>query len=180
MVMTRGSPVPGATRRRVGRAGGLIVLAAAALFLGRAIVYPYPAGPEQPLPFSHRIHAGVRGISCLFCHDAADRSQNAGMPEVSKCLLCHNVIITELDPIRELRGYSDRRQPISWVRVYRLPDYAHFDHQMHLAAGVDCGECHGDVKQMDRIIQAMPMEMGFCVDCHRKNDAPVDCTLCHY
>jgi hypothetical protein len=66
------------------------------------------------------------------------------------------------------------------VRVYRLPDHARFNHEIHLAAGVDCGECHGDVKAMDRIVQASPMEMGFCVECHRDEEAPVDCTVCHY
>lgn len=90
--------------------------------------YPYQVGPKQPLPFSHRIHAGVRQISCLFCHDGADRSKNAGMPEVRKCLLCHNVIITQFAPIRDLHGYFDRRQPVPWTRVYDLPDYAHFNH----------------------------------------------------
>lgn len=161
-------------------AAGVIVAGVWLLIFTWRTIRPYPAGPGQPIPISHRIHAGVRGISCLFCHDGADRSPNAGMPEVRKCLLCHNVIIKDFQPIRDLRAYFDRSQPIPWQRIYTLPDYAHFSHEMHLAGGIDCGECHGDVKNMDRIVQAMPMEMGFCIDCHRKNDAPVLCTICHY
>ena len=160
-------------------AGAAIAVAFLVLFTVYEL-HPYEVGPAQPIPISHRIHAGVRGISCLFCHDGADRSQNAGMPEVRKCLLCHNVIITGFDPIRKLRGYFDRGEPVPWRRVYVLPDYVHFNHEMHLAGGIDCGECHGDVKRMDRIIQAMPIEMGFCIDCHKKNDAPVSCPTCHY
>ena len=160
-------------------AGAAIAVAFLVLFTVYAL-HPYEVGPAQPIPISHRIHAGVRGISCLFCHDGADRSQNAGMPEVRKCLLCHNVIITGFDPIRKLRGYFDRGEPVPWRRVYVLPDYVHFNHEMHLAGGIDCGECHCDVKRMDRIIQAMPIEMGFCIDCHKKNDAPVSCPTCHY
>ena len=161
-------------------AAGATVAAVGLLFsLGRAL-YPYRVGPAQPIPFSHRIHAGVREISCLFCHDGADRSESAGMPEVRKCLLCHNVIVKDFDPVRKLHDYYNRGEPIPWRRVYLLPDYAHFTHEMHLAGGIDCGECHGAVKKMDRIVQAMPMEMGFCVDCHRRNDAPVACTICHH
>ncbi|MFB3881552.1 MAG: cytochrome c3 family protein [Armatimonadota bacterium] len=142
--------------------------------------YPYPVGPEQPLPFSHRIHAGVREINCFFCHSGADRSPVAGIPEVRKCLLCHNVIAAEFPPIKQLHGYYNRREPVPWVRVYQLPQYVHFNHEMHLAKGVDCRECHGDVKAMDRVSVAYTVDMGFCVDCHRKNGAKVDCTACHY
>jgi len=162
------------------RVAAAIVVTGWLLRVGYQMVYPYPAGVEQPLPFSHRVHSGEREINCLFCHDGADRSKNAGMPEVSKCLLCHSVIIPQLEPVRKLHEYYQRKQPIPWRRIYHLPDFTHFSHEMHLAGGVDCGECHGNVKEMDRVVQATPMEMGFCVDCHRKNDASVDCLLCHY
>jgi len=148
--------------------------------VGTKLLYPYEVGPEQPLPFSHAVHAGERGISCLFCHDTADRTQDAGTPPEQKCLLCHNVIIPQFPPIQQLHGYYDRGEAIPWVRVYRFPDYVRFNHQMHLNAGHDCGECHGDVKHMDRVLAAMPIEMGFCIDCHRKNGAGTDCTICHY
>ena len=164
------------SRASFGLLAGMVVLG----WLAYRVAYPYAVGPEQPLPFSHRIHAGVREISCLFCHNGADRSPVAGMPEVEKCLLCHNVIIKDFEPIQRLRGYYNRGEPIPWVRVYQLPEYEHFNHEMHLAKGVDCSECHGDVKAMDRIITAYTIDMGFCVDCHRRKQAPVDCTVCHY
>ncbi len=149
------------------------------LIAGR-LMFPYPVGPEQPLPFSHYIHAGERQISCLFCHDTADRSQDAGMPPVAKCLLCHNVVITQFPPIQQLHGYYNRGEAIPWVRVYQKPDYVRFTHQMHLNAGRDCGECHGDVKHMDRIQVAMEIKMGNCINCHHQNNVRVDCTICHY
>lgn len=167
-------------RRKLGIAGGAILAAILVGFAARSMIYPYAVGQEQPLPFSHRIHAGVREISCFFCHDGADRSSNAGMPEVRKCVLCHNVIIRELPPIQKLHDYYNRKEPIPWVRVNLLPDYAQFKHQMHLAAGIDCRECHGHVKAMDRILPYSDFHMGFCIDCHRKHRASVDCLTCHY
>ena len=160
--------------------GSAVIAAALLIFFMRTTLYPYSVGPKQPLPFSHRIHAGVRQISCLFCHDSADRSPNAGMPALEKCLLCHNVIAAKFDPIRKLHQYYDDKRPVRWVRVYQLPDYVHFTHEMHLAAGIDCSKCHGDVKGMDRIAAWEPIYMGFCIDCHRKNGATVDCLYCHY
>ncbi len=159
----------------------LSLLAALALvLLSGQLLFPYEVGPEQPLPFSHYVHVGERNINCFFCHNTADRAQDAGMPPVSKCLLCHNVIIPQFPPIRELHGYADRSEAIPWVRVYRKPDYVRFTHEMHLNAGHDCGECHGDVRHMDRIQVALPIRMGNCTECHRRNGAPVECTTCHY
>jgi hypothetical protein len=142
---------------------------------------PYRVGPSQPIPFSHRVHAGDKQISCLFCHDGADRSPDAGMPAVGKCLLCHNVIIPDFAPIQRLHGYYDRGRPVPWVRVYRLNDFVFFNHEMHVRRNVDCGHCHGNVKGMDRIILNEKLEMGFCVDCHRRPEykASVDCWVCH-
>ena len=157
---------------------GLAVIMLA--WVGWKLLFPYAVGPEQPLPFSHAVHAGVRQISCLFCHDGADRSPSAGMPEVGKCFLCHQVIAIELAPVAELRDYYFDQRPMPWVRVNRLPDYVHFTHELHLARGVDCGYCHGDVKAMDRVQVAQPFKMGFCIDCHRQRGANQDCSACHY
>lgn len=136
-------------------------------------------GPSQPIPFSHRLHAGNKGISCLFCHPDADRSASPGMPQVDKCLLCHNVIIPDFPPIRKLRAYRDRNQGVPWQRVNLVPDFVFFNHQIHLARGKDCGDCHGDVKEMDRITEAHRLDMGFCVNCHKANGASTDCNTCH-
>ena len=142
---------------------------------------PHAVGPRQPIPFSHYRHAGIREISCYFCHTGADRSPVAGVPELEKCLLCHEVIANRFDPIAKLHEARERNEPIEWVRVYDLPDHAYFNHEAHILKGIDCAECHGDVKSMDRIILNQKLTMGFCVDCHRKpeHEASVDCWTCH-
>jgi hypothetical protein len=171
-------------RRLGGRLGGKLAwgaVALAALALAAVAVRPQAVGPEQPIPFSHLVHAGYKQISCLFCHDSADRSPDAGMPEVAKCLLCHDRIIPDFPPIKKLRAYYDSRTPIPWVRVYKLSDFVFFNHEMHIRKNIDCGQCHGEVKDMDRIMLNQDLVMGWCVDCHRKpeNKASVDCWLCH-
>jgi hypothetical protein len=154
---------------------------AAVAVIGFFALRPYRAGPKQPIPFSHYRHAGIRGISCYFCHTGADRSPVAGLPSVQKCLLCHNVIAPHFTPISKLHEAYETAVPMRWKRVYRLPDFAHFNHEAHLAKGVDCGECHGDVKAMNRIVPHERLTMGFCVDCHRRPEyqASVDCWVCH-
>jgi len=138
-------------------------------------------GPAQPIPFSHGHHADDMGISCFFCHDGADRSQVAGMPSVDKCLLCHDVLLRDFPPLRPLHEHAQAGTPVPWARVYRLPDYVFFNHQQHVLEGIDCGHCHGDVKGMERIALNQPIDMGFCVDCHRlpEHNVSVDCWLCH-
>lgn len=137
-------------------------------------------GPEQPVPFSHKIHAGTKEISCFFCHQYATVSSNAGLPSVDKCVLCHQVIATQFPPIKKIFDYQNRNEGIPWVRVNRVPDFVHFQHQAHLARGFDCSRCHGDVKNMDRIMEVNKFNMGFCVECHRENGASVDCYTCHW
>lgn len=136
-------------------------------------------GPSQPIPFSHRVHVATKQIGCAFCHPYADRGPNAGIPPVEKCLLCHNVIATRFPPIQAIRGYYDRGEPIPWVRVNRVADHCFFNHQVHVLRGFDCGECHGDVRVMDRIKPRQKIHMGWCVDCHRQNAGSVDCLACH-
>ena len=168
-------------RNRV--AGWVLTLAVCAAAVTAVSVYGFNAlnpGPRQPIPFSHRIHAGTKDLSCFFCHNSALRSSNAGMPPVEKCLLCHNVIASNWEPIARIRKYYDRGESIPWVRVNRVPDFVRFSHQAHLAAKIDCGHCHGNVKAMDRITPSPNLKMGFCVHCHKSRKATVDCYTCHY
>lgn len=143
------------------------------------VVGSFNPGPAQPVPFSHRIHAGTKNISCFFCHQNASRSSNAGIPPVEKCILCHKVIASQWAPIAKDLSYYDRNQPIPWVRVNRVPDFVQFSHQPHIARGFDCSVCHGNVKSMDRL-KASNFQMGFCVNCHWKNNFSVSCFICHY
>jgi hypothetical protein len=137
-------------------------------------------GPEQPIPFSHRIHVSTKNLNCFFCHPNATNSSNPGMPPVEKCLLCHNVIAPKFEPISLIHKYNSEGKGIPWKRVNQVPDFVHFSHQPHLAQGFDCSRCHGNVKEMDRISQAHVFNMDFCVTCHKQNKASVSCVTCHY
>lgn len=159
---------------------GVIVITVVGLSVTNTFLARYNPGPAQPIPFSHRIHAGTKDISCVFCHSYASESSNAGIPSMEKCLLCHKVVASNFEPISRIRRYNDRGEGIPWVRVSSLPDFVHFNHQPHITAGHDCGECHGDVKSMDRIKPAHDIDMNFCVTCHQKNNVSVDCYTCHY
>lgn len=136
-------------------------------------------GPEQPVPFSHRTHAGMKKIGCVMCHEGVFTSANAGIPPVQTCILCHEKIIITYPPIEKLRGMYIKNQPIEWVKTGDLPDYVYFNHSMHLSKNIDCSRCHGDVLQMDRIERVEDFTMGFCIQCHRDNNATIDCFTCH-
>lgn len=157
---------------------GVVIVSGLAV-LG-AVHYPGDLGPKQPIPFSHRVHAGDKQIGCLMCHPNALTAPVAGIPPVETCMLCHSRIIIHYPPVERLRAHYDRREPIWWVRVSELPDYVRFPHDVHLVAGIDCGKCHGDVKAMDRIVLHQKFIMGFCIECHRENNATHDCFVCHH
>lgn len=145
-----------------------------------AAIYPWDLGTRQPISFSHRVHAGKKEIGCVMCHPGVWKTPVADLPPVETCMLCHSRIAIHYPEIEKVRQHYEQRQPIRWVRITNLPDLAHFDHSMHIASGVDCGKCHGDVKAMDRIVLAPKFTMGFCIECHWQNDATHDCFACHY
>lgn len=95
-------------------------------------------------------------------------------------MLCHNVIAPKFKPIAKIHAYNDKGQSIPWVRVNRVPDFVHFSHQAHLAQEIDCGHCHGNVREMDRTNEANVFRMSFCVDCHNERKLSVDCYRRHY
>lgn len=137
------------------------------------------AGPiEQPIAFSHRLHATDKAIDCNYCHDSAERSPNAGVPAAAKCLGCHDHIIPHHTEIETLKGFVTRGEEVPWVRVYHNPDHVYFPHFRHLTSGVRCQECHGDVERVDRL-RKVTFYMGFCLDCHTERDAPRTCVACH-
>lgn len=136
--------------------------------------------PDQPVPFSHHLHVTTKNLNCFFCHSYATKSDHAGLPAVEKCYLCHRVIASKFQPISQVVGFYQRKQPIPWKRVYVLPDFVHFSHQAHLAKPFDCGECHGNVAQMDRVGLAQKIDMNWCITCHWRNKASDNCFTCHY
>jgi len=148
------------------------------------LYYLYPQqrlGPAQPIPFSHRVHAGVKQINCRFCHPFVDRSQKAGLPSLEKCFFCHKYIIPKHPQLLKEKEHYDRNDPVPWVRIFFVPDYVKFRHQPHIAvAKLQCGACHGSVAAMDRLLP-VNLQMGFCIGCHKKLKAQLDCWLaCHH
>lgn len=139
--------------------------------LGRQQYYQ----PDQPIWFSHKVHAGQNRIDCKYCHFTADKSLHAGIPPVQVCLNCHNQVkegkITGTEEIAKIHEAYNSGKPIEWVKVHNLPDHVYFNHAQHVAVGkVDCNDCHGEVEKMDVIIQTETLSMGWCIDCHRTRE----------
>jgi len=123
--------------------------------------------PEQPVPFSHKLHAGDLQVSCLYCHGNVERAAVASVPPVQLCMNCHTLVARDKPSLDPVRSSASTGQPLMWVRVHKIPDYAYFPHAPHLRAGVGCSSCHGNVKAMERIQQVQPLSMAWCLDCHR-------------
>jgi hypothetical protein len=141
--------------------------------------------PEQPIQFPHNLHISL-GIQCLYCHPGALTGTSPGLPTESKCWACHQQISVKNSEIDKLAAYVKNDQPIPWVPVAILPDFVYFSHRPHIAAGLHCEDCHGEISQMT-VAEPQKMDMGWCLSCHRarfKND-PVklakltDCVTCH-
>ncbi|MBI4364888.1 MAG: cytochrome c3 family protein [Candidatus Latescibacteria bacterium] len=135
--------------------------------------------PTQPIPFSHLIHAGTNKIPCLYCHSNAERSRYATVPPAAVCMNCHTVVRTERPTIQQLTQLYQAGKSVPWVRVHRVPDYVYFSHQWHVAKGIECQKCHGQVQNMDVIRQSTSLKMGMCISCHRQEKASVECNTCH-
>lgn len=137
------------------------------------------APPTQPIAFSHVTHVAEREISCAYCHRYVAESAVAGIPSVEICAGCHQVVAGNNPDVQQVMASWSNRQPIPWVRVYRVPDFVYFSHQMHIAADVACESCHGNVAAMEQIREVQTPTMGWCLSCHRERGAPTDCWTCH-
>lgn len=123
--------------------------------------------PEQPVPYSHALHAGEFGLDCRYCHNLVETSEHANVPSTQTCMNCHSQVRTEslkLLPVRESWATGN---PIPWVNVHFLPDYVQFSHAVHVNIGVGCESCHGRVDQMEVVSLEEPLSMSWCLDCHR-------------
>jgi len=132
---------------------------------------PYATGqhapPPQPVPFDHRHHVRDDAIDCRYCHFAAERSPTAGIPPTAVCMNCHSQIFRSSPLLAPVRESWFENRPLSWERVNGLPDHVYFDHSAHVRRGVGCVECHGRVDLMPLASQSAPLQMGWCLDCHR-------------
>jgi hypothetical protein len=127
--------------------------------------------PTQPVPFSHRLHAGELGMDCRYCHNTVEVAARAAIPPTETCMNCHRIVRKDSPLLEPIRKSAETGEPVAWVRVHQLPDYAYFDHSVHLAAGVGCATCHARVDEMDKVTLSAPLSMGWCLECHR-NPAP--------
>lgn len=123
--------------------------------------------PEQPVPYSHALHAGELRLDCRYCHAGVEVSPVASVPPTEVCMNCHALVGRDLESLEPVRSSAAEGEPLRWVRVHDLPDYAFFDHSMHIRAGVGCSSCHGDVASMEVVTQVEPLSMAWCLDCHR-------------
>lgn len=146
--------------------------------------------PEQPIPFSHQLHAGTLKMSCAYCHSGTTKSRVAGVPSAETCMGCHKVTKTDRPAIQALAKAFELNQPIVWKRVHTLPDHVFFDHRPHVNAGIACQSCHGEVQNMKVLTREMGMRMGNCLACHRDPHAALpkdskiargaeNCAACH-
>lgn len=145
--------------------------------------------PDQPLPFSHEMHAGKHKIDCKFCHTGTEDSRHAAIPSLNICMNCHLTIPGQTEstpekpsPISKLTEAYYSNEQIQWNKVHLLPDHVKFSHAAHIKADKQCNECHGPIETMPKVYQWSSLSMGFCVNCHRKpeNNASTDCGTCHY
>ncbi|MBU3027853.1 c-type cytochrome [Zobellia galactanivorans] len=157
--------------------------------------------PVQPIHYSHRIHAGDNKIECKYCHSSARVSKTSGIPSLNICMNCHKSIYQVADETleegkreygidynkeikklyaavgwdEENQKYTGESQPVKWVRIHNLPDFAYFNHSQHVSvAGIECQQCHGPVEEMEVMYQYSPLTMGWCVNCHRETDIKVE------
>lgn len=136
--------------------------------------------PVQPVPFSHKLHAGDMKIECQYCHSEVDKSRHANVPSMNVCMNCHSVVAQESPHIKKMRDLIQSGNSFEWIKVNDLPDYVFFNHKRHVAKDISCETCHGDVRAMDRVTQMQKLNMGFCVNCHREKEASTGCDTCHH
>ena len=127
--------------------------------------------PEQPVPYSHKLHAGNMGMDCLYCHNTVDKSSFAAVPSTQTCMNCHKQVKKESEALRPVRESYESGNPVQWLKIHKLPDYVYFNHKAHVIVGVSCVSCHGRIDQMVEVKQFANLTMGWCLDCHR-NPAP--------
>ena len=148
----------------------LLVVGALGYFYVSSQAYT-PVVRTQPVPFSHQQHVGDLGLDCRYCHIGVESSPFAGLPSTQICMNCHLEVLDSSDKLAPVRDSSTNGTPIVWTRVNYLPDFVYFDHSAHVSKGVACVMCHGQVDQMQVMVQAKSLQMGWCMDCHR-NPAP--------
>jgi hypothetical protein len=124
--------------------------------------------PTQPVPYSHKFHAGTLGMDCRYCHFTVEKSTFAAIPPTQVCMNCHTALKKDSPKLLPVRESMANGTPVKWVQIHKLPDYVHFNHAAHVNAGVGCASCHGRIDQLEIVRQNEPLSMSWCLDCHRQ------------
>ena len=122
---------------------------------------------EQPIPFSHKHHVTGIGLDCRYCHTSVEESAFAGIPPTETCMTCHSQVWTEAPVLEPVRASYRDNEPLEWTRVHDLPDFVYFNHSIHVAKGIGCQTCHGQVDQMPLMWKENTLNMEWCLECHR-------------
>jgi len=153
------------------------VLACGALFAQKSAQVPAP--PDQPLPFSHKAHAGDLKLPCKMCHKSPDPGEMMGFVAPPICMQCHSTIKADSPAIQKLAAAARENREIRWARVYQIPFFVAFSHRFHGEGGVTCQECHGNVAERDALFREGDISMNGCMNCHRAKKISNRCNFCH-
>lgn len=123
--------------------------------------------PQQPVPFSHALHIGQLGLDCRYCHTHVDEAPLANVPATQTCMNCHSKVKGTSPLLSQIRESYASGTPVHWVKIHELPQYAYFNHAIHVNRGVGCVSCHGQVNEMTVVYHDQPLAMSWCLDCHR-------------
>jgi hypothetical protein len=122
--------------------------------------------PVQPVVFPHPVHVNTLQMNCVYCHFSAFKSPDPGLPAVGTCMGCHMITAIDRPEVKKVAEAFNKKLPIPWVRVHKVPEYVRFTHVRHIYAGVTCQTCHGQVQNMPQVFQFASLNMGWCVACH--------------
>ena len=183
----------------------MLVLLSGCKFQWGHIGYNTGYQPDQPIPFSHELHAGKYKMDCLYCHSNVEKSKHSSVPSLNVCMNCHRIVKADSPHIQKLQAAYDEGGTINWVKVHMLPDHVKFNHKRHVKFLANsenraqaCQTCHGQINQMEVVHQESSLSMGWCINCHRdptefiptelqKNyteagspKGKLNCTTCHH
>jgi len=150
--------------------GGVVYFAYSQIARSSYLTNRYLERP-QPVQFSHKHHVGDDGIDCRYCHTSVETAASAGIPPTQTCMNCHNQLWSETPYLEPVRASFRDNEPILWERVHDLPGFVYFNHSIHVAKGVGCSTCHGQVDNMPAVYQENTLQMEWCLSCHRQPEA---------
>lgn len=167
--------------------GGALTLGIAYAVNSSSLVTRTEMAREQPVPFSHKHHVAGLALDCRYCHVYVEEGASAGIPPTHTCMTCHSQVWSEAETLEPVRESYRTDKPLRWTRVHDLPDFVYFDHSIHIAKGVECVDCHGNVEKMPLVWKENSLQMKWCLECHRDPpktaDADAkpsdDCYTCH-